>query len=208
MLDVDSGTMTESANIRTTTALLNALRDPRDESAWRELTDRCCPIMRAVAMRLGVRPEDVDDVVQNTLMRFIETWRRGEYDRERGRLSAFLVIILRSRIVELHRCRARQGEVRGDSALIELPPVIEVERLWMHERQKRLLAVAIEQLRHDGIEEQSIEAFELYALRGTDPGEVATRLSMSRESVYDAKYRLSRRLQPIMARLDELYEDA
>lgn len=200
--------MSQRHDTRTTTALLNGLRDSSDENAWRQLTDRCCPIMRMVAVRLGVPDAEVEDVVQTTMVAFVEAWRRGQYDRARGRLCAYLVTILRSRIIEFQRQAARRGASRGDSALIDLPPLTEVEQLWMDERHKRLLTVALEQLRQDGVEEQSIQAFELYALRGTDADAVAAMLSMSRESVYDAKYRLSRRLQPIMARLDELYEDA
>jgi hypothetical protein len=30
---------------------------------------------------------------------------------------------------------------------------------------------------------------------------------MTREEVYNAKYRITRRLQPIVARLDQTYED-
>lgn len=197
-----------TSNTRTTTALLNGLRDPCDASAWRELTDRCCPIMRAVAVRLGVADADLDDVIQTTLVTFVESWRRGQYDRARGRLSNFLVTILRSRILDLQRRQWRRAGARGGSALVDLPSVVEVERLWMDERQKRLLVVALEELRRGGVEEQSLQAFELYALRGSDADEVAAMLSVSREHVYDTKYRLSRRLRPIMARLGELYEDA
>lgn len=196
-----------TSDARTTTALLKGLSDPSDESAWSELTDRCCPILRSVAAGLGVPPAEVDDVVQTTLVTFLESWRRGQYDRGRGRLCAFLVTILRSRIIELQRRLSRRAERRGDSAMVELPPVAEVERLWMDERRRHLLSVALDQLRRDGVAEQSLQAFELYAVRGTDVDEVASRLAMSRENVYDAKYRMSRRLQPILARLDELYED-
>lgn len=200
--------MASSPNSRTTTALLNGLRDPSDESAWRELTERCCPIMRAVAARLGVPSAELDDVVQTSLAVFVESWRRGQYDRERGRLSTFLVTILRSRIIDLQRRIALRGEKRGDSAIIGLPPIAETERLWMDARRIHLVHQALDQLRRDGMEEQSLQAFELYALRGADANEVAAQLSMSRENVYDVKYRLSRRLQPILAQLDELYEDA
>lgn len=199
--------MNHSPNTQTTTALLNGLCDPRDESAWKELTDRCCPIMRVVAERLGVAPSDVDDVVQATLVSFIDAWRRGQYDRTRGRLCAFLVMILRSRILDLQRRLAHHGTCRGDSALIELPPTDEVERFWMDERHHRLLAVALDQLRTEGVDRESLDAFELYALRGNGADEVAASLSISRERVYEAKYRVSRRIQPILTRLDELYED-
>lgn len=199
--------MNVTPNSRTTTALLNGLRDLSDETAWRELTDRCAPILRGVAKRMGVSAADLDDVVQTTLVVFVEAWRRGQYDRARGRLRNYLITILRSRVVDLQRRIASRAETGGESVLNGLPGVDETERIWMNERRARILEGAFEQLRRDGVEEQSLQAFELYALRRTDADEVAAQLCMTRESVYDAKYRLSRRLQVIMARLDELYED-
>lgn len=50
-------------------------------------------------------------------------------------------------------------------------------------------------------------AFELFGVRGVDIGEVTASLGMTREEVYNAKYRVTQRLRPIVARLDELYED-
>jgi hypothetical protein len=83
----------------------------------------------------------------------------------------------------------------------------DIGRIWMDERQNQILREALGTLRHEGADERMIEAFELYGLRGVDIGEVTSQLSMSREEVYNAKYRITRRLQPIVARLDELYED-
>lgn len=194
---------------RTTTTLLRALREPGNEDAWRELMGRCTPIMRAVASQMGVQEEDLDDVVQTSLVSFLESWRRGQYDRTRGRLSAFLVTILRSRVIDLQRRRRRErAEVPG-----ALDPEAEVadpetlEHVWKNERRYQVLMIAMGQLREDGVEERTIEAFDLYALRGVDIAEVAARLGMSPSVVYKCKYRLSRQLRPIVARIDELYED-
>ncbi|MFO0874060.1 MAG: sigma-70 family RNA polymerase sigma factor [Phycisphaerales bacterium] len=191
----------------TTTALLDALREPGNDDAWRELCGRMIPIMRAVAFRMGALDADVGDLVQTTLVTFLEAWRHGQYDRTRGRLSTYLLTILRSRVIELQRRHARRAGMRGESALVEAPSAGEAERCWMDERQRVLFATALDRLRAQGVEERLLQAFDLYALRGVNAAEVGSRLGMTREDVYDAKYRVTRRLRPIVARLDELYED-
>jgi len=197
------------ARTRTTTSLLNALNEPGNEEAWRELVDRCTPIMVGVARRMGVRDADLDDVVQTSLLAFLESWRGGQYERSRGRLSAFLVIILRSRVLDLRRRQQAQRE-RATATLdsdSEIPDPQTMERLWMDERRYQILLTALAQLRGEGVEERTIEAFDLYAVRGVSIAEVAGRLGMSHDEIYGAKYRVSRRLRPIVARIDEMYED-
>lgn len=197
-----------NAAARTTTALLSGLADPNNEGAWAELVARCEPIMRRVAAQMGVGESELDDVVQSSLSTFLDAWRRGQYDRSRGRLSGFLLTILRSRVFDLVRSRGRERALAPlDAADCALVDPADAERIWMDERRHQILMAAIEELRTSGIEPRTLEAFELYAVRGTSVTEVASRLGMTAEEVYDAKYRVSRRLRPIAARLDEMYED-
>jgi len=194
---------------RTTTSLLCALNEPGNEEAWHEFVDRCTPIMRGVASQMGVREEDLEDVVQTTLVSFLESWRRGQYDRSRGRLSAFLVTILRSRVIDMRRRRNRErahvlGNLDSDADVAD-PQAL--EHLWEDERRHQVLLKALEELRDTGVEARTIEAFDLYAVRGMAITEVAARLGMTPRLVYRSKYRVSRRLRSIIARVDEMYED-
>jgi len=198
---------------RTTTALLHGLQDPHNEAAWTALVERCAPIMRGVAIRMGLDGDDAEDLVQTALVTFVESWRRGQYDRSRGRLSSYLVTILRSRITEWRRGLARRAarapttrlESRSDAPAA--PDDAALEQLWAVERQQQILVTALATLRANGPDDRWVTAFELYAIGGADPSHVAAQLGMTREDVYNAKYRITRRLQSIVARLDELYED-
>jgi len=193
---------------KTTTALLEALADPANDAAWRAFVARCTPIMRGVARRMAIDESDLDDVVQSSLSSFLDAWRRGQYDRARGRLSGFLVTILRSRILDLRRQRRRR--IQSVESLDSVPEVADestLTKLWMDERHLQIVLAALGEIRRGGVEQRTIEAFELYALRGIAIDEVAARLGMTADEIYSAKYRVSRRLRPIAARLDELYED-
>lgn len=192
---------------RTTTALLNGLRDPANASAWGELDARCRPIMIGVARRMGLTQAEAEDAVQAAMVNFFEAYRADKYDRTRGRLSGFILTILRSRALDLRRRANGRHEVRAATDSVEQLSDVDLERIWLDERQSQILREAMEELQASGADERMLAAFELYGLRGVDISEVTTRLGMSREEVYNAKYRITRRLQPIVARLDELYED-
>jgi RNA polymerase sigma-70 factor (ECF subfamily) len=192
---------------RTTTALLNGLHDPANTSAWEELDGRCRPIMIAVARRMGVKQAEAEDATQVALTEFFECYRAGKYDRSRGRLSSYIMTILRSRLLDLRRRANRRREVDASLDAVEQMSEADLERLWLDARQGQILHEALEELRTSGADDRMLAAFELYGLRGVAISEVTARLGMSREEVYNAKYRITHRLQPIVARLDELYED-
>lgn len=193
---------------RTTTALLNGLHDPSNERAWEELDARCRPIMLAVARRVGLTDAEAEDAAQTAMLTFVQAYRAGQYERDRGRLSTFLITILRSRAIDARRQAYRRREAVGglDTSAEEVSEA-EVTRLWMDERQSQLLRRALEELRAGGADDRMVRAFELFGVRGVEISEVTRELGMTREEVYNAKYRITRRLQPIIARLDELYED-
>ncbi len=192
---------------RTTTALLNGLHDPANLQAWKDLDQRCRPIMLAVARKIGFGEGEAEDLVQTTMTAFVEAYRKGQYNRERGRLSTYLITILRSRAIDLWRTKRRRHEAATPHEAIEHLTNEHVTRLWMHERQSRLLHLAIEDLRQSGADENMIRAFEMFGVSGIGIAEVTESLGMTREEVYNAKYRITQRLRPIVAKLDELYED-
>lgn len=192
---------------RTTTALLNGLHDPANHAAWEELDARCRPIMLGVARRIGLSEAESEDAVQATMLRFYEAYRDGQYQRARGRLSAFLITILRARAIDARRRAANRREGAAPVEDIERLSQEDVDRLWLDERQSQLLRLALCELREGGAEDRMLSAFELFGVRGVAIAEVTERLGMTRDEVYNAKYRITKRLQPIVARLDELYED-
>lgn len=191
---------------RTTTTLLEGLHDPANSTAWRELDGRCRPIMFAVAIRMGLRKDEAEDAVQAAMMSFLEAYRGGLYDRARGRLSAFIVTILRRRAIDVQRARHKGAEGALQTSVEQLSNA-DITRFWLDERKNQILRQAIDELRSSGVDDRMLDAFELFGLRRADIAEVTSRLGMSREEVYNAKYRITQRLQPIVAKIEALYED-
>ena len=93
---------------KTTTAMLQALHDPHDVATWQEFDTRYRPVLIGFARNFGLDDADAADVAQDTLTRFLEQYRDGRYERERGRLGAWLVGIARYRILDLRRKHGRR----------------------------------------------------------------------------------------------------
>ncbi|MBN2561855.1 MAG: hypothetical protein JXQ75_13090, partial [Phycisphaerae bacterium] len=74
----------------TSTTLLDALDDPRDDLAWRRFYARYTPMLLSYAQRVGLPDADAQDVVAETLRTFVEAYWAGCYERRQGRLKSWL----------------------------------------------------------------------------------------------------------------------
>lgn len=193
----------------TTTLLLEGLLDPANAEVWLEFDGRFRPVLTAFARRMGVGELDAEDVAQETLARFVKGYRAGQYERCRGRLSNWIVGIARHCALDLQQSRARRGEWRGESALVNLADDSNLESIWDEECRRAVVEKAMRELREDTrFEPRTIRAFELVALDSRPPVEVAAELALNVNSVYTAKNRCISHLREVVARLNTLYEVA
>jgi len=187
---------------KTNTVLLAGLLEAGNDEVWRDFDGRYRPVLRGFASRLGLAPDDAEEVAQETLAQFVELYRAGKYDRERGRLRSWIFGIAQRRVADVRRARERRREKRGESALEPLTSEPELERLFEEEWQRALLAAAFAELRAGRTDPQSIRALELLASGSRSADEVATELSMTPNAVYAAKHRAVVKLREILTRLD------
>lgn len=192
---------------RTTTALLQDLVDPANEGTWHVFDARYRPILVAFGRRLGLSPEDAADAAQETLARFVKSYRAGKYDRMRGRLHSWLIGIARHCIIDLQQKRASRREQRGMSAIVELPGDDPLAAVWQAECEREILEQAVASIRCESrMDERTIRAFEMLAFEQQTPAEVAASLDMTANDVYLAKHRCLKRLRAVIAGLREAYE--
>ena len=188
----------------TNTMLLEGLAEPENEAIWREFHERYQPIVVAFARKLGLSDDAAADAAQETLLRFVQEYRAGNYERSRGRLRSWIFTIARSRVLDLKRRELREGGWRGESAMTSLPDREDVDAVWDAEWRRALLRRALLELRgQTKMEEKTVRAFELLAFEERSTGEVAEALEMSANSVYVAKHRALEALREILARLEE-----
>lgn len=193
---------------RTTTAMLAALHDPAATAAWEAFDARYRPILHGFARNLGLSDEEAADVAQETLARFVEQYRDGRYDRERGRLGAWLVGIARYRVLDVRRGHGRRP-LRGESAMIDLDDDRSLGDLWEKQRRARIAELAMKRLRDTGRgDPKTLEAFELLMVHGLAPTVVAEQLDMPVQSVYVAKSRIAERLQRLVGEIESEFDEA
>lgn len=193
---------------RTTTVLLDGLRDPANSAAWEEFDRRYRPIVLGLARRLGLDDADAADVAQETMARFLSEYQAGRYDRARGRLRSWMAALARTRVADLRRKRASRREDGGESAVASLPDEAALSALWEAERRSAMLREALERLRHGTrTSDRTIEVFELLTVSDMPAAAVAQRLSMEVQEVYVAKSRVAQRLRSILGELEAAYEE-
>lgn len=193
---------------RTTTALLNGLFDPKNAAAWETFDRRYRPILLGFVRNCGLRDNDAAEIAQETIVRFVEEYREGKYDRSRGRLGAWLVTIARYRVLD-HRRRAGTARVeRGESAIVDLDDDRSVGAAYESERRHAVLREALEELRtRSRTDPKTVQAFELLVYHSLSPQVVAEQLGMSTHDVYLAKSRVAAKLREIVVRLEREYEE-
>ncbi len=75
----------------------------RDESALAELYDRYSGLLLALSRRIVIDSSDAEEILQEV---FLQVWNQAErYDRARSSVSTWLVLIARSRSIDLLRSR-------------------------------------------------------------------------------------------------------
>lgn len=196
-----------AVSARTTTALLEGLFDPENSAIWEEFHARYQPIILGVARRVGLSEQDAADVSQETLIKFLQEYRAGKYDRSRGRLRSWIIGIARFRIADLYRARARHREWRGESAIEVLPDDDHLGKIWDEECRREILRQGMKELRESTkVDARTIRLFERLSFEQATPAEVAAESGVSIDSVYKARQRCLAQLRTILARLNEAYE--
>ncbi|MEW6744263.1 MAG: RNA polymerase sigma factor [Planctomycetota bacterium] len=200
--------MKDSSIVRTTSTMLAGLLDVQNETAWREFDERYRPVLHAVARRMGLVEADAEDVAQEAMLQFVRDYRRGRYDRRKGRLRSWIQGILRNRILDLMRRQQRMAGTRGESVLRTLAEEPRLEEAWEAECRRKILDDALALLAaQTDLKPSTIEAFRLYALEDIDAREVASRLGIPLATVYLSKHRCARKLQEIVSELTVAYEE-
>lgn len=192
---------------RTTTGLLDALRDHSNEPAWAQIDSRYRPVIAGLARRLGLDDSSADEVSQQTLTEFVRAYRDGRYDRTKGRLSSWILGIAHHTALHLLRTNRRAAGV-GSTVLEQVSDESTLRTIWTDERDRAILSRAMALLSEEtSVDERTMLAFELAALRGVPAPEAAAQCGMSVEQVYVAKSRMTRRLRELVETMTQAFEE-
>lgn len=186
--------------VSTNPSIFLRLRDsdpqPR-EMAWDEFEARYAPIIGAFARRLGARPQDVDDVVQDVLMGFFLKSPTFVYDPAKGRFRSYLKVCTYRALAKLLGAGARKID-RKPIEHVD-PEDMAVDQVWNDVWEQQLLRRALDELRDAMGQTKAFRAFELYVVFDQPAQGVADKLDMHVNSVYRAKEQITRLLHDKVA---------
>jgi len=194
--------------LSTSTSLLEGLRKPGNHIAWKRFSDHFRPLIVLYARgSFNLSPADAEDGAQDALTSFYTAYRRGEYEPQKGRLSAWLFGIATNRLKEIVRRKGQNREVQAAETatttgfLARIPDDATLEHRWEEQWRQAAIEQCMNSVRRQ-FADQTLEAFELFAVANRPAREVADRLGMTVNAVFLAKHRVLKRLRELLCGLE------
>ena len=166
------------------------------EMAWDQFSARYAPIIAAFARRLGAKPQDVDDVVQDVLMGFFLKSPTFIYDPSKGKFRSYLKVCTYR---ALHKRLGSAARFHNQPLDAVDPEAVAIDQVWNDVWEQQQLRRALEEVRDTMGTTKTFRAFELYVVFDQPAQSVADKLEMHINSVYRAKEQITRLLQEKVA---------
>jgi len=193
----------------TSTYLLEGLKNPENQTVWRQYVDRYRPMLTGYMRKLGLAADETEDVAQLALTSFYKAYQGGKYDSEKGRLRDWLFGITRNEIRSWRRRRGnREVQVAGEAERTDFferqCDEDRWEQLWEQEWRAAVMRQCLEQVRRE-VDPTTFQAFEMFASEGKPAAEVARRLDLTPNAVFIAKHRILKRIRELLPEMQEAW---
>lgn len=171
------------------------------EIAWAEFRRRYAPIIAGFARNMGVKVQEIDDLIQEVMAGFYAAQPKFVYDPDRGRFRGYL----KTCVANLLSRRASGQRLVVDGRPVEMidPSDPAIERAWEQSWRNEQLATAIDKVREYYEDNATFRAFHRVAIERHPVEVVATDLGMSVDSVYQAKSRCMVRLRSTLKQIED-----
>lgn len=189
----------------TRSSFLERLKNWADQESWRQFLTDYGRVIHASAIRAGLRAEDAQDVVQDTLLSVARSIPGFVYDRSKGSFEAWVCRIARMRVIDHLRRRRRDpcadafqspqldgGDwlARGTGESSESPFEVHWDEVW----REHLLLAGMERLKRS-TSPSHFQILHMSVIDRMDEAEIARVLGISRAQVYLVRHRLGRKLR-------------
>jgi RNA polymerase sigma-70 factor (ECF subfamily) len=172
--------------------LVQRIADSRPE-ALAELYDRYAPLLLALTRRILGTAADAEEVVQETLL---QVWSQaGRYDPRRSSVPTWLVLLARSRAIDL--LRSRRVRERAVEAAVDETPQRHASpdgpgAVWSKERRSRVREALVE------LPAEQREVLEQAFFHGWSQREIAERTGIPLGTVKTRTLLAMRKLRQIL----------
>jgi RNA polymerase sigma-70 factor (ECF subfamily) len=198
-------------SIPTRQTLLERLKDWNDQESWQDFFDTYWRLIYAVAIQAGLREDEAQEVVQETVMAVAKRIPDFRTDPSLGSFRSWLLLITRRRIADQFRKRpagvAPHSDRMSDTSRtptverVPDPASLDWEEAWDKQWQKNLMEVAMERVKEQASSKEYL-LFYQQVVKEWPAAKVASKYHVSRASAYMAKYRISKLVREEVRRLE------
>jgi RNA polymerase sigma factor (sigma-70 family) len=191
-------------SLLTRESLLSRLREWNNGPEWREFFDTYWRLIFNFGRKSGLGEQDAQDLVQEVMLSVAKKLPAFTYDRSKGRFRNWLLLVVRSRLMDhwrKHLPKQQRTVSSEDEAVVESAVEPEVERLWDDEWRAHLLGGAFSRLRRR-VPARHFMLFEMSARQGMPLGKVAASLGIGLTHAYVIRHRLHKMLREEVERTE------
>jgi RNA polymerase sigma factor (sigma-70 family) len=187
---------------RTRRSLLTRLKNWDDRSGWQEFMDKYGRFIFGMARKQGFSIEEAEDVVQDVLVSVAKKMPEFRYQGDKGSFKAWLVMIVKSRIIDHLRKKYRRlplagfaggeaDETRLEERVAQQEDALSHESLWAAEWESHVLETALARVK-ERLPAKHFLAFRMCTQQQKAPAEVAKALGISLPMIYVIRHRAGR----------------
>jgi RNA polymerase sigma-70 factor (ECF subfamily) len=170
-------------------SLLDRLRHPDDQQAWERFVALYTPLLYYWAQRVGLRPQDAGDVVQEVFKTLVEKLHAFRYDPQKS-FRGWLREVLRNKCID----RQRDSVPLVDEGVSKLPDPAEPDDFIEQEYRNYIVRRAL-QLMQTEFKPTTWKACWAFVVEAKPAAVIARELGITEQAVFTAKWRVLRRLR-------------
>lgn len=177
----------------TSPSLLERLRKPHAEQAWKRFVNLYTPLLYFWACRMGLQADDAADLVQEVFSTLLQKLPDFQYDPKHS-FRAWLRTLTTNKWRDMLRRRAAALRHGTDRELEAVAVPDNAEVIWEAEYRRHLAGQALTIMKAE-FQDSTWKACWATVVEEKPAAEVASQLGISVESVYAARSRVLRRLR-------------
>ena len=185
----------------TSLSLLDALKDDPDGAAWQQMMQIYSPLIRGWARRYATAEHDIDDLVQEVLMRVMRKIPEFVRQPRPGAFRRWLRSITVNCLRESWRANRIRPRATGNSDFQQVlgqlaNPSSGLSKMWDEEHDRHVTERLLAMIKPE-FSDKTWRAFKLFAIDNQSAREVGEQLGMSVNAVFIAKSRVLSRLRAL-----------
>ena len=183
--------------------LIMRIKNQDDEQAWNEFVLYYRSFIRVILKHLRISENDVEDLIQDILLKIWKALATLNFDAERARFRTWMNTVIRNAVIDFQRSKSRkiktadnENEVNTEKFPLDNDEFTEIiDKEW----RSHITRLALENVR-SAFSGNAIEVCEMH-LNDASIKEIAEKLDLAETSVYKLRKRVELKLIEEIKRL-------